>query len=170
MPHKDSEQVAEHLRQAAEAEARAGRTADADSKAANQRIAEAWRNLASGHESQYFAQLRNDAEIILRHTPFLLCRCSSDLRYVFVSEALARMLGGRPEDIVGKKIVEVIGDEAFQTILPHVNAVLSGQHVEYEAEVPYSGIGPRFVHVNYAPDQDSFGQVRGWIASIIDIT
>src|SRR6516165_3808478 len=34
---------------------------------------------------------RNDAETILRNTPFLLSRCSSDLRYVFVSEALASM-------------------------------------------------------------------------------
>jgi PAS domain S-box-containing protein len=80
------------------------------------------------------------------------------------------MLGHRPEELVGKKIVEVLGESAFQTILPHVNAVLAGQRVEYEAEVPYKDIGPRFMHVIYAPDKDQFDGVRGWIASIIDIT
>ena len=88
--------------------------------------------------------LRNDAETILRNTTFLLSHCTSDLRYSFVSETLARMLGHRPEDLVGKKIAEVIGEKAFQTILPHVNAVLAGQRVEYEVEVPYRDVGPRF--------------------------
>ncbi len=60
----------------------------------------------------------NDAETVLANTPFLLTRCSSDLRYVFVSEAYAKMLGHRPEELVGKKIAEVIGEKAFQTILP----------------------------------------------------
>ena len=72
--------------------------------------------------------------------------------------------------MVGKKIPEVIGEEAFQTIVPHVDAVLAGRRVEYEAEVPYKDIGPRFVHVTYAPDEDGSGHVRGWVASIIDIT
>src|SRR5262249_28942769 len=102
--------------------------------------------------------------------PFLLTRCSSDLRYEFVSEACAQMLGHRPEELVGKKIAEVIGEKAFQTILPHVNAVLAGQRVEYEAEVHYKDVGPRFVHVTYTPDKDQFDYVRGWVASITDIT
>jgi len=80
------------------------------------------------------------------------------------------MLDHRPEDLVGKKIADVIGQEAFQTILPHVNAVLAGHHVEYEAEVPYKDIGPRFMHVTYAPDKDQLDRVCGWIASITDIT
>jgi PAS domain S-box-containing protein len=112
----------------------------------------------------------NDAETILANTPFLLTRCNSDLRYVFVSEACAKMLGHRPEELVGKKIVDVIGETAFQTIQPHVNAVLAGQRVEYETEVYYKDAGPRFVHVTYAPDKDHFGRVRGWVGSIIDTT
>jgi PAS domain S-box-containing protein len=80
------------------------------------------------------------------------------------------MLGRRSEDLVGRKIAEVIGEDAFQTILPHVNAVLAGQRVEYEAEVNYKNVSPRFVHVTYAPDKDQFDCVCGWIASIIDIT
>ncbi len=114
--------------------------------------------------------LLNDAETVLRNTPFLLTRCNADLRYVFVSHAYARMLGHRPEDFVGKQIAEVIGERAFQTILPHVNAVLAGQHVDYEAEVHFKDIGPRIVQVAYAPDEDKSGEVLGWVGSIIDVT
>ena len=43
--------------------------------------------------------LRNNAETVLRNIPF----SSDSLRYVFVSEACARMLGYQPEDLAGEK-------------------------------------------------------------------
>lgn len=112
----------------------------------------------------------SDAEAVLAHTPFLLTRCSSDLKYVFVSKACAAMLGHRPEDLAGKKIIEVIGEQAFHTILPHIEAVLAGRQVEYEASVNYEGVGPRLIHAVYTPETDQLGRVHGWIASIVDIT
>jgi PAS domain S-box-containing protein len=114
--------------------------------------------------------LRNDAETVLANTPFLLTRCSSDLRYLFVSEAYAKMIGRRPEEVVGKKIVEVMGETGFNTILPHIKTVLSGHRVEYETNVDFRGVGPRLLHVIYTPDKDQLGQVSGWIGSILDIT
>src|SRR5262249_37423290 len=206
MLQQTSEDVAECLRRAAEAEACAEATNNAKFKAEYQRIAQTWRTLARGYEfegslgrfisfnesrkkalpfipppnrqsipptaAESAAELtsRNHAETILRNTPFLLARCSSDLRCVFVSEAYARMHGRRPEELVGRKIAELIGEQAFQTILPHVNAVLAGQRVEYETELHYEDIGPRFLHVTYAPDDDGSGHVRGWVVSINDIT
>ena len=35
---------------------------------------------------------KNGAEAVLANTPFLLTRCSSDLHYLSVSEAYARMI------------------------------------------------------------------------------
>ena len=113
---------------------------------------------------------RNDAETVLRNTPFLLTSCSSDFRYRFVSEAYARMIERLPEDVIGKKIVEVMGETGFKTILPHVKAVLTGRRVEYEDQVHFKDVGPRLLHVIYMPDTDEFGNVQGWVASIIDIT
>ncbi len=112
----------------------------------------------------------NDAEAVLANTPFLLSRCSSDLRYLFVSEAYARMLGRTPRAMVGKKIKEVMGELRFHTIRPHIEAVLSGQQVEYENRVHFQGVGARLLHVIYTPDRDDLGRVRGWVASIVDIT
>ncbi len=114
--------------------------------------------------------LRNDAATVLANTPFLLTRCSSDVRYLFVSEAYAKMLGHQREELVGKKIIEVMGEKGFNTILPHVKAVLSGHPVEYEADVHFKDIGPRLLHVIYTPDNNQCGKTSGWFASIIDIT
>ncbi len=117
---------------------------------------------ARGHEA--------DLQAIFANTPFLLTRCSSDLRYLFVSEAYARMLGRRPEDFDGRLIVDIMGEEGFRTILPYVERVLRGETVEYESDLQYAGVGPRRVLVKYTPDRDRSGIVRGWIASILDLT
>jgi PAS domain S-box-containing protein len=122
------------------------------------------------HGRPFESKRRNEAGIVLANTPFLLSHCSSDLRYLFVSEAYAKMIGRRPEEIVGKKIIEVMGDAGFNTILPHVRAVLSGHRVEYETDVHFKDAGPRLLHVIYTPDADELGNVNGWVASIMDIT
>ena len=112
------------------------------------------------------SQLRAVTEV----TPVILTQCSRDLRYTFVNRAHAEMFGLTPEQIIGKTIPEIIGAEAFETIRPHVETVLQGRPVEYEAEIPYERVGSRFVRVVYMPDKDEHGQIRGWIASISDIT
>ena len=100
----------------------------------------------------------------------MLTRCSRDLRYVFVSRAYADMLGRTPAEIEGRLISEIMGDEGFQTIRPHIDTVLSGGRVEYESDVMFAGVGRRALRVAYAPDRDANGEVVGWIASILDVT
>ena len=109
-------------------------------------------------------------ERLIDETPFMMTRCSRDLRYLFVSRAYAKMLGRSPTDIEGKPIVEIMGDDGFAVIRPHVQRVLRGERVEFESAVTFAGVGPRFLRVGYTPDRDRQGQVIGWIASILDIT
>ena len=107
---------------------------------------------------------------LISETPFMLTRCNRDLRFVFVSRAYAEMLGRTPADIEGRSIAEIIGDEAFATIRPYIDRVLTGARVEYESDVTYAGIGTRSLRVVYAPDRSADGTVIGWIASILDVT
>ena len=107
---------------------------------------------------------------ILNGTPFLLTRCTADLRYANVSNAYAARMGRRPEDLEGRPIVDFIGREALETVLPYIRKALQGQRVEYETVVKYLSAGPRRVQFTYVPDWDATGNVRGWIASISDVT
>ncbi|MBI5545166.1 MAG: PAS domain S-box protein, partial [Deltaproteobacteria bacterium] len=107
---------------------------------------------------------------ILTLTPFMLTRCSRDLRYRYASRAYAEMIGRTPEEIAGKSMMEIMGEEGFQTIRPRVETVLRGQPVEFEAVVHFSGLGGRRLHTIYLPDKDEHEQVIGWIASAIDVT
>ena len=60
----------------------------------------------------------------------MLVRCSRDLRYRFVSRAYAKLIGRQPEEVIGKSIAEVLGEEGFAAIQPHVEAALEGRSVD----------------------------------------
>jgi AraC family transcriptional regulator len=80
------------------------------------------------------------------------------------------MLGLRPSRIVGKRIVDIIGENAFKTILPHFRKVLQGHQEDYESEINYKSVGTRRVRAIYTPERDNLGRIKGWTASIIDLT
>jgi PAS domain S-box-containing protein len=124
------------------------------------------------HNQAEQALRAREAELaqVINQTPFMLTRCSRDLRYQFVSQTYAAMLGRPAADVVGKPIVEIMGREGFETIRPYVQRVLEGSRVEYEADIHFNGSGSRSLRVVYTPDTDARGDVHGWIASILDVT
>ena len=107
---------------------------------------------------------------MINQTPFMLTRCSRDLRYQFVSRTYAEMMGRQPAEIAGKAIVDIMGEEGFETIRPYIETVLQGTRVEFECDIPLPGAVLRTLRVVYTPDTDERGHVRGWIASILDVS
>ena len=101
--------------------------------------------------------------------PAAVTRCSRDLTYLWVSKPYADWLGRSPDDIVGRPIAEVIGQEAFDALRPYFERVLSGAKVSYDEEVNYRGLGRRWVNAVYTPTCDSRGEVDGWVAVVVDI-
>ncbi|HTI72812.1 MAG TPA: ATP-binding protein [Candidatus Limnocylindria bacterium] len=99
-----------------------------------------------------------------------LAQTDRDYRFKFVNRPYAARLGLRPDDIVGKRIPEVVGPEAFESFRHHVDAALNGQRVEFEMEIPYSKLGPRWMYVIYEPERMADGSVTGLVAVASDIT
>ena len=128
-----------------------------------------WGCLTDGYEDDE-TDLGKVLEKILKYSPFLLAYCSRDLRYLCASKAYAAMLGRTENEIIGRRIVDIIGPQAFEPIRPYIDAVLLGQRVEYERVVNYSKAGPRRIHVIYVPELDKEQRVIGWVSSAVDIT
>jgi PAS domain S-box-containing protein len=184
-----SEQIRLCYERAVEAKQCAEEMTDPDAKADFLNMERRWLLLACSYE--HSAILRDSIRVILDranaactpvdrweehlqtvidNTPFMLTRCSSDLRYQFVSRACAQMFGREPKDFAGKPIIDILGEEGFNAILPYIQQVLQGKRVEYESEIQYQEIGQRVIRAIYTPDRDQKGIVQGWIASIIDIS
>src|SRR5205814_1130375 len=86
------------------------------------------------------------------------------------NRANAQRFGLSPEQIVGRTITDVIGQEALATLQPYLDRVLSGESIDCELEVPYKEIGARFMRVSLAPDFAEDGAVRGFLSALSDIT
>jgi PAS domain S-box-containing protein len=114
----------------------------------------------------------SEAELqsVINRTPFMLVRCSRDLRYRFISEAYAQLIGLRREDVIGKTIAEMLGEEGFNTLRPAIEDVLRGKAVDFECELAFPGVGTRYMRIAYRPELDAAGKIDGWIASLLDIT
>ncbi|MGA2893670.1 MAG: PAS domain S-box protein [Xanthobacteraceae bacterium] len=114
----------------------------------------------------------SEAELqsVINRTPFMLVRCSRDLRYLFISEAYAQLIGCSRDAVIGKTIMDVLGEKGFNTLRPYADRVLRGEAVEFECELDFAQIGARLLHIAYRPEMDGAGHVDGWIASILDIT
>jgi PAS domain S-box-containing protein len=96
--------------------------------------------------------------------------CSRDFRYLWVSPAYADWLRRPAHEIIGRRITDVLGKEAFEELLPYFNRVLHGHKAYYERETTFHGIGRRWTSVDYTPTHGKDGSVDGWVAVVLDVT
>jgi len=108
--------------------------------------------------------------LITDRSPVLIAYIGSDRTFKYVNKPYAERFGLRQQDIVGRTVREVIGDEAYAVIEHYIDAVFRGERVEFEMELALRGIGARHMWVTYEPEFEELGQVAGYVATILDIT
>ena len=136
-------------------------------------------DLLARQAADLIAKTRVDAELrytqqqltsITDNMPAAVSRCSRDFRYLWVSPAYAAWIGIPAEQIAGSYIRDVMGPDGFEAIRPHMERVLTGQKVDYTAQVPYRTTGERWIHAVYAPLSSEDHVIEGWTAVVSDIT
>lgn len=93
-----------------------------------------------------------------------------DLRCEFANAAYLEWFGLPPEKVIGRKLVELQGEDLFRLNEPHARMALSGhaQHFEREIRKADGSIGHTDAH--YIPDRDEDGRVRGFFVLVNDVT
>lgn len=117
-----------------------------------------------------FQNATGHLELVANQLAAPITRCTSDLRYLWVNQNYAKWLQKPVDKIVGRPIVDIIGAEAFRTLRPRFERVLTGQAVTYEENVRYDGIGSRYISAAYQPTFDNSGAPDGWVALVRDFT
>ena len=77
--------------------------------------------------------------------------------------------GRAAEEIVGRSIVEIIGEEALGLIQPSIDLVLQGEQAQYERLSRMPGLGERWLSWIYTPTRGARGEVNGWVAIGTDV-
>ena len=108
--------------------------------------------------------------LITKQMAAAVTRCSRDFRYLWVNQAYADWIHRPVNEVLDHSISEVIGEEAFDSLLPHFERVLKGENVHYEQETNFEGIGRRWVSATYTATFDADGAPDGWVAVVLDVT
>ena len=109
-------------------------------------------------------------EVISNALPALISYIGKDLRYHTCNDSYLKWFDLSREDIIGKPVREVLGEEAWSAVGPPIEAALAGETVDYESEVNYRRAGKRWIHAVYTPHRDSHNQVLGIVVMVTDIT
>jgi PAS domain S-box-containing protein len=109
-------------------------------------------------------------QFISDHAPVCIAHYDREQRYQFVNQRYAGMFGLHPADLIGKHMRDVLEEKIYVQASPHIEAVLTGQPVEFDITLGTTPDKFREIHVNYVPEYAASGRVAGFIAAIADIT
>lgn len=106
--------------------------------------------------------------LITDTAPALISYIDDTYHYRLANRTYELWFGLARNQVVGRHVQDVLGAEAWEHVRPRMERALSGEAVSYEEELPYQS-GARWVHVDYVPDRDERGRVRGFVVMVHDI-
>ena len=115
-------------------------------------------------------QSEQHLEMISNTVPALISYVDRDLCYRICNAAYLKWFGVPREAVIGKPVREILGEEAWSAVRPHIEAGFAGETVDREIEVNYLRAGRRWIHAVYTPHRSALGEVIGLVVMVTDIT
>ena len=120
------------------------------------------------------AEALRDSERRIRiytdNVPALIAYIDRDERYRFTNRLYQAALNVTPVEAEGRTIVEVIGEERYRRLKPHIDGVLRGEHQTFEIEFPTNDANVEVAQGTYIPHFDEAGAVIGFFLLYQDTT
>lgn len=113
----------------------------------------------------------NQIRLITDSLPILISYVSEEQVYRFVNKAYEQWFNIPRSRVIGRTVHEVLGEESYRKLQPHIENALTGRTVSYEAPLSHASLGERYALSVLVPDIEAeSGRVRGYFAMIKDIT
>lgn len=109
---------------------------------------------------------------VMEALPCLVSYVDKDLNYQYMNETYNRWYKTDHKAAVGRNVEEFLGPRAYSFCKDYIARALQGENVKFRVETTGIGGDPnrRTVLVNYIPDFDAKGEVRGFFAIGTDLT
>ena len=102
--------------------------------------------------------------------PLLVSFIGRDQRYRFMNRVHEQWFGRPREEMLGRTIRDVLGEEAYEPRRAHIRAALRGEASRVEVMTPGRDGHHRDTEVHYIPRHDAGGRVDGVYAVVLDLT
>ncbi len=102
--------------------------------------------------------------------PLLIAYVDKEERYRLVNQEFENWFYLKPEQVVGRQVRDLMGEQGYNEIADHVRQVLDGKVVEYESAMPIAHDGMRQVHATMLPHFENGSGVQGYFLLAQDIT
>ncbi|MDZ4233020.1 MAG: PAS domain-containing protein, partial [Dietzia sp.] len=106
---------------------------------------------------------------LLDRLPSLIGYWDRRLCNVFANSAYIDYWGTTPEQVAGRHIRDVLGEEIYELNLPYIRAALAGQEQSFSRILTDSQGATRHAQVSYIPNSVD-GRVDGFYAVVTDVT
>jgi PAS domain S-box-containing protein len=101
--------------------------------------------------------------------PSPIAYINKDSQYEYANKAYLNWYETDYENVIGKKVEEFLEPEVYKLVKEHIQKALKGESTKYEIKVPYKNL-QRHSETTYIPQFDREGNVKGFLALVIDIT
>ncbi|HYE63579.1 MAG TPA: PAS domain S-box protein [Phycisphaerales bacterium] len=100
--------------------------------------------------------------------PALISFVDRGLVYRFINGAYEAWFGRQREEVVGRTMGEVLGEEVVEKLRPYLDRALAGESVRFEVPAPYRHGKARWIEAYYVPRRDERGEVVGFYVMVLD--
>ncbi|MDV6316614.1 diguanylate cyclase [Idiomarina sp. HP20-50] len=108
---------------------------------------------------------------VIAQLPTMVAYVDQSRCFRFVNTAYASFFGLKPDDMLGKPVLDVLSDESYQRVKPNHDHVFShGEKMEFSESITFRNGRKCFLDIRYLPEFDDKNDVIGLYALIEDVT
>jgi PAS domain S-box-containing protein len=119
---------------------------------------------------QALRQSQTELQLIINAMPILISYVDREERFRLNNAAYLDWYGLTPQELYGRTILEVLGEEAYALRAPHITEALSGRPCCFSISTPHRDGSIRQALMNYLPRHGPDGAVNGFYIFVIDET
>ena len=111
------------------------------------------------------------SESIISSSTDMIALLDKNYTYLAVNPHYLRSVNKKREQLIGKKVENVFGEQFFKEIIkPHADRCMAGKEVQYQEWFDIPAFGKRFMEIIYYPHFDDDKTIKGFVVSGKDIT
>ncbi len=126
-------------------------------------------NTERAEAQRQVARIATELQTVTDALPVLISYIDKHHVYRFANSFYEQWFGLGRDQIVGRHVREVVGEETYQARLPLISRGLAGESIVVDATMPHRDGRPRACEVRYIPRVETDGSIDGIHVLVFDV-